>query len=104
MPGRSIDAIAIITMSMEKYREKQRGLHMVFIDLVKAYDRVPRQEDLICMREKGVPEKYVRLVQDAYKDVKTLVRCSTGGVYSESWAPPRISSYPLPLYTGNRYY
>jgi hypothetical protein len=79
MPGRSTtDAIAVLRMSMEKYREKQRGLHMVFIDLEKAYDRVPRQEVWRCMREKGVPEKYVRLVQDMYKDVKTLVRCSTG--------------------------
>ena len=30
------------------------------------------------MREKGVPEKYVRLVQDMYTDVKTLVRSSVG--------------------------
>ena len=30
------------------------------------------------MREKGVPEKYVRLVQDMYQDIKTCVRCSIG--------------------------
>ena len=45
---------------MERYREKQRGLQLVFIDLKNAYDRVPRQEIWQCMREKGVPEKYVR--------------------------------------------
>ena len=37
---------------------------MVFIDLEKAYDRVPRQEVLRCMREKGVPEKYAMIVQN----------------------------------------
>ena len=35
---------------------------MVCIDLEKAYDRVPRQEVWRCMREKGVPGKYVMIV------------------------------------------
>ena len=79
MPGRSTtDAISILRFTMEKHREKQKGLHLVFIDLEKAYDRVPRQEVWRCMRAKGVPEKYVRLVKDMYKDVKTIVRSSVG--------------------------
>ena len=45
---------------------------MVFIDLEKAYDRVPRQEVWKCMREKGVPEKYVMIVGE------TGVGCHTG--------------------------
>ncbi len=36
---------------------------MVFIDLEMAFDRVPCQEVCRCMREKGVPEKYVMTVQ-----------------------------------------
>lgn len=79
MPGRSTtDAIFVLRQTMEKYREKQKRLHLVFIDLEKAYDRVPRQEVWRCMREKGVPEKYVRLVKDMYENVKTLVRSSVG--------------------------
>ena len=79
MPGRSTtDATFALKMTMEKYREKQKGLHLVFIDLEKEYDRVPRQEVWRCMREKGVPEKYVQLVQDIYQDIKTCVRSSIG--------------------------
>ena len=32
------DGIFCLRQVMEKYREKQRPLHMVFIDLEKAYD------------------------------------------------------------------
>ena len=38
----------------------QKELHLVFIDLEKAYDRVQRQEVCRCLRKQGVPEKFVR--------------------------------------------
>ena len=63
---------------MEKHREKQKELHMVFIDLENAYDRVPRQEVWRCMREKGVPEKYVMIVQDMYEGARTRVKTRVG--------------------------
>ena len=79
MPGRgTVDAIFALRQVMEKHLEKKRGLHMIFIDLEKAYDRVPRQEVWRCMREKGVPEKYVRLAQDMYDGAETKVRSSVG--------------------------
>ncbi|KAK3557303.1 hypothetical protein QTP70_026619 [Hemibagrus guttatus] len=49
-----------------------------FVDLEKAYDRVPREELWYCMRKSGVAEKYVRVVQDMYERSRTVVRCAVG--------------------------
>ena len=62
----------------ERYREGQQDLHCVFIDLEKAYDRVLREELYWCMRDKRVPEKYIRLVKDMYHQCETVVRCAAG--------------------------
>ena len=56
------DAIFALRMLMEKYREGQRELHCVFVDLEKAYDRVPWEELWYYMKKSGIVEKYVRLI------------------------------------------
>ena len=45
------DAMFALRMLMEKYREGQRELHCVFVDLEKTDDRVPRQELWYCMKK-----------------------------------------------------
>ena len=79
MPRKSTtDALFALRMLMEKYREGQKELHCVFVDLEKAYDRVPREEVWYCMRKSGVKETYVRVVQDMYEDSITAVKCAMG--------------------------
>ena len=53
-------------------------LYIDIIDLEKAYDRVPREEIWRTMRERLVPEKYVKLVQDMYTGCRTKVRTVAG--------------------------
>ena len=79
MPGKgTTDAVFALRMLMEKYREGQRGLHCVFVNLEKAYDRVLREELWYCMRKSGMVEKYVPLVQYIYEESKTVVKCAVG--------------------------
>ena len=62
MPGkRTTDALFALRVLMEKYREGQKELHCVFVDLEKAYDKVPREEMWYFMRKSGLAEKYVRI-------------------------------------------
>ncbi|XP_068222145.1 uncharacterized protein [Palaemon carinicauda] len=63
---------------MEKYSEGQKELLIVFIDIEKAYDRVPRQDIWRCLRERGTPEKYVRLIRNMYEGAGTQIRTSVG--------------------------
>ncbi|KAK3537926.1 hypothetical protein QTP70_024555, partial [Hemibagrus guttatus] len=78
MPRKSItDAIFALRSLMEKFRDGQKELHCVFVDVEKAYDRVPRKELWYCMRS-GVAEKYVRVVQNSYERSRTVVKCAVG--------------------------
>ena len=50
MPGRgTTDAIVAARQVIEKHREMQKELPVVFIDLEKAYEGIPRQEVLRCL-------------------------------------------------------
>jgi hypothetical protein len=43
MPERStMEAIFLIRQLMERCREQKKVMHMIFVDLKKAYDKVPR--------------------------------------------------------------
>ena len=86
MPGRSTtDAIFILRQTIEKHREGQKNIRVTFIDLKKAYDRIPREEIWRCSRERNVPEKYIRIVQDMYRGCKTVMR-SAAGENSSCWS------------------
>ena len=72
------DAMLASRMLMEEYREGQRELYYVFVNLEKACDRVPREELWYCMKKSGMAEKYMGLVRNIYEGSETVVRCVVG--------------------------
>ena len=74
MPGKSTTAaLFALRVLMKKYREGQKELHCVFVDLEKAYDKVPREDVWYCRSKCGLAQKYVRIVRGT-----TVVRCAAG--------------------------
>ena len=57
---------------------------LCFVDIEKAFDRVPRKVMEWAMRKKGLPEVIVRAVMSLYHGVKTKVR--VGSELSEEFS------------------
>ena len=78
MPGRlTTEAIFLIKQVMERFRE-QKDLHMVLIDLEKAYDKIPRNVMWWALNKHKVPSKYVTLIKDMYNNAVTSVWTNDG--------------------------
>ena len=71
-------AIFIARQLQERYRGKHRELWWAFVDLEKAFDRVPRKVVEWAMRKLSVEEWLVRAVMAMYKHARTRIR-SYGG-------------------------
>jgi hypothetical protein len=77
MPGRStMEAFFLIRQLMERRREQKKDLHMIFIDLEKAYDNVPKNVMWWALQKHKVSSKYITLIKDIYDNVVTSVRTS----------------------------
>src|SRR3989442_15013365 len=82
-PGKgTTDEIFIVRQVQEKLLGKQKGLWMAFVDLEKAFDRVPREVLWWALRHGG-EEGMVNVIKSLYEGVNTGVK--RNGEESESF-------------------
>ena len=84
VPGSgTTDAIFVVRQLQKKYLAANNRLYMAFVDLEKAFNRVPRKVIWWTLRKLGVEEWIVRLVQGIYANVRSHVHVGEG--YSEEF-------------------
>ena len=84
MSGRdTTDAIFIIRQLQEKHLGKHKPLYFAFVDLEKAFDRVPRKVLWCAMKIVGVEEWVIRAVKAIYENAKSCVRVN--GQFSDEF-------------------
>ena len=59
---------------LEKYEMAGRDLYMVFVDLEKAFNRVPREVIWWSLRRKGVLEREIKAIMEMYTNIETSVK------------------------------
>ena len=72
------DAVFIIRQLQEKYIAKRKKLYHIFVDLEKAFDRVPREVIRWALRRQRVPEKLINQVMLLYQRARSRVRTVAG--------------------------
>jgi hypothetical protein len=68
-----METIFLIRQLMERCREQKKDLHIVFIDLEKTYDKVPRNVMWWVLQKRKVSSNYITLIKDMYDNVVTSV-------------------------------
>ncbi|VDO18461.1 unnamed protein product, partial [Heligmosomoides polygyrus] len=74
----TIDAIHAARLLVEKHREKQKPVHIAFLDLEKSFDRVPREVIWYSLRQRNVPEELIEWVRMLYSCPKSRVQAAAG--------------------------
>jgi hypothetical protein len=68
----------IVRQIQEKYLAHKKDLWVAFVDLEKAFDRVPRGVLWWALRQSGVDEWIVRVIQSMYEGASTSVKQGVG--------------------------
>ena len=109
MPGKSTTHALFIRKRMqEEFRGRDKKLYMCFVDLEKAFDRVPREVMQWALRKKGLAKVLVQAVMSLYEgsSMKVIVGSGTSeefglrvGVHQESVQSPLIFAIVVDVVT-----
>ena len=69
----TIVAVFILRRMQKEFHAKGKMLYMCFVDLEKAFDRLPLNVLECAMRKQGIPKVLVRSVMSLYEGAKTRV-------------------------------
>ena len=72
------DALFVMRQVQERYVEKKKKLYHIFVDLEKAFDRVPREAIRWALRRQKVPERLIILVMALYVNTRSRVKTGVG--------------------------
>ncbi|EYC32664.1 hypothetical protein Y032_0002g1031 [Ancylostoma ceylanicum] len=72
------NAIHAARLLIEKHREKQKALHVAFLDLKKAFDRVPHELIWYALGKHAIPEELIEWVRILYARPRSQVQAPAG--------------------------
>ena len=79
MPGKgTTDALFILRRMQEEFRGREKKLYMCFVDLEKAFDKVPRKVMEWALRKKSLPEVLVQAGMSLHEGSRTKVIVGSG--------------------------
>ena len=95
MPKCGTDAIFILRQLQEKFLNKKKNVYFAFVDLEKAFDRVPRAVLWWAMRKLGVEEWLIRVVMSMYDNAQSKFLLHTQQSHQcFSWCVSEFSTEP----------
>jgi hypothetical protein len=70
----TIDSLFTTSISLQKRKEHNLQTWVLFVDLVKAFDTVPRDALFAVLRRYGLPNHFVNVIIRLHKNAKIKVK------------------------------
>jgi Reverse transcriptase (RNA-dependent DNA polymerase). len=69
-----IHGMCVLQRLIESAGTLPEGMYTLYIDLEQAFDRVPRRKLWRCLRKRGLPKAFIKLLHDLYSSNRCRAR------------------------------